>query len=115
MRYVIMACVVGAGLFTAPAALADNQDEGSTPMPPAVITTAPPPPPGMTSSSQSSVSSSNPGSGCSERLATHPNPPGFSNMFNWYNNGDVGWPFGWPGPVPPNAYPTTPPTVGCSR
>jgi hypothetical protein len=32
----------------------------------------------------------------------------------WNQNGDVGWPFGAPGPVP-FVVPSTAPTVSCSR
>ena len=32
----------------------------------------------------------------------------------WNQNGDVGWPYGFAGPVPQDI-PTTAPAVGCSR
>ena len=123
-RLLVLVFAVSAVLFASPA-LADNQGQGGqdqTPLPPAAApapaaapTTAAAPTPAPVVNTGGNVSSSNPGSGCSERLGVRDAPLAPSNMFGWGNNGDVGWPFGWPGMAPPNAIPTTAPSVVCSR
>ena len=84
-------------------------DEG-TPTPPPVNPT-----PGPVGATGGNTSGSAPGSSCSSRLTLRNVPGAPSNIYLWTTNGDAGWPFGWPGRVPQNAVPATPPTVGCSR
>ncbi|HZQ33887.1 MAG TPA: hypothetical protein VFB19_19400 [Mycobacterium sp.] len=118
------AVVAGAVLLASPA-LADQgadqgQGQGPGSGPPAAAPTVtvmatPSAAPGPVLATGGNVSSSNPGSGCSSRLGIRNAPLPPSNIYLWNASGDSGWPFGWPGMAPNNAYPTTPPSVGCSR
>ena len=122
MKAILFTAVAASAVLLASPALADDQGQNQTPLPPvaapapaAAPTPAAPPSPGPVVSTGGDVSSSSPGSGCSERLGIRNAPAGPSNIFGWGNNGDVGWPFGWPGMAPVNAVPTAAPSVGCSR
>ena len=113
--------LAASAVLLASPALADNQQQNQTPLPPAAapstttVMATPTPTPGPVANTGGVASGSNPGSSCSQRLGTRNIPAGPSNIFSWSNNGDVGWPFGWPGRVAFNTIPTTAPSVGCSR
>jgi len=122
VKAILFTALAASAVLLASPALADNQGgQDQTPLPPAAapstttVMATPPPAPGPVVNTGGSVSGSNPGSGCSERLGIRNAPLGPSNTFNWSNNGDAGWPFGWPGRVAFNTIPTTAPNVGCSR
>lgn len=125
MKAVLFTAVAASAVLFAGPALADQgadqgQGQGQTSGPPAAAPTVtvmatPPPAPGPVLATGGNVSGSNPGSGCSSRLAIRNAPNGPSNIYLWQASGDTGWPFGWPGMAPNNAVPTTPPNVGCSR
>ena len=122
MKAMLFTGLAASAVLLASPALADEQGgQDQTPVPPAAepstttVMATPAPPPGPVVNTGGNVSSSSPGSGCSERLGTRNAPAGPSNSFVWSNNGDAGWPFGWPGRVAFNPIPTTAPSVGCSR
>lgn len=121
MKAILFTGLAASAVLLASPALADNQGQDQTPLPPAAapstttVMATPTPPPGPVVNTGGNESGSNPGSGCSERLGIRNAPAGPSNSFLWTNNGDAGWPFGWPGRVAFNTIPTTPPSVGCSR
>lgn len=73
-----------------------------------------PPTPGPVVNTGGNVSGSSPGSSCVPRLGLRAPSYVPSGTYNWAQNGDAGWPFGWPGLslLTPQ---TTPPIVGCSR
>lgn len=117
MKAILFTALAASAVLLASPALADDQGgQDQTPLPPAAAPApAAPPTPGPVVNTGGNVSGSNPGSSCSERLGIRNAPAGPSNTFNWSNNGDAGWPFGWPGRVAFNVVPTTAPSVGCSR
>lgn len=108
MKTLIAAVLTALSIWGAAVALADNGG-GSTPTAPP----APPTPSPVVATGGASGGTS-PGSSCVPRLGLRNLPAAQSPVMLWNQNGDVGWPFGSPGPVPFNV-PTTAPTVGCSR
>ena len=122
MKAILYTGLAASAVLLASPALADNQDQNQTPLPPpaaapstTTVMATPTPTPGPVGNTGGVINGSNPGSSCAERLGTRNVPAGPSNIFGWSNNGDVGWPFGWPGRVAFNTIPTTAPSVGCSR
>jgi hypothetical protein len=123
VKAILYTGLAASAVFLASPALADNQTQDQTPLPPpaaaapstTTVMATPTPTPGLVGNTGGANSSSNPGSSCSQRLNIRNQPPGPSNIYLWTSNGDVGWPFGWPGRVAFNAIPTTAPSVGCSR
>ena len=120
MKAILFTAVAGSAVLLASPALADNQ--GQTPLPPAATpapaaapTPTPTATPGPVGSTGDSVSSSNPGSSCSQRLGVRNAPAGPSALDAWSSSSINGWPGDWPGAAPANAAPTTAPSVGCSR
>jgi hypothetical protein len=99
----VVAAAVVAGSWLAPPASADA---GSSP--PA------PPTPAPVVATGGANTGTNPGSSCVPHLGLRNQPLPQSPVMLWNQNGDVGWPFGAPGPVPFNV-PSTAPTVSCSR
>jgi hypothetical protein len=108
MRTLIAVVLTAVSIWAAAVALAD-QGQSSSPSPPP----APPTPVPVVNTGGASGSTS-PGNSCVPRLGLRNMPPAQSPVMLWNQNGDVGWPFGAPGPVP-FAVPSTAPTVGCSR
>ena len=110
----------GGGGAPAPASAAPTTTSSAAPTaaaaPTSAAPTTPAPPPSAVPvlNTGGASGSSNPGSSCVPRLALRNMPPAQSPVMLWNQNGDVGWPFGAPGPVP-FAVPSTAPTVGCSR
>jgi G3E family GTPase len=120
MKAILFTAVAGSAVLLASPALADNQ--GQTPLPPAATpapaaapTPTPTATPGPVVSTGGNVSSSNPGSSCSQRLGVRNAPAGPSALDAWSSSSINGWPGDWPGAAPANAAPTTAPSVGCSR
>jgi hypothetical protein len=108
MKTLIAVVLATLSIWGAAVALAD-QNGSSTPSPPPA-----PPTPGPVVATGGASGSTNPGSSCIPRLGLRNMPPAQSPVMLWNQNGDVGWPFGSPGPVPFNV-PSAAPTVGCSR
>lgn len=120
MKAFLFTAVATSAVLLASPALADNQ--GQTPLPPvappaaaAAPTPTPTPTPGPVVATGGQVTSSNPGSTCSQRLGIRNAPTGPSAIDAWSASGINGWPGDWPGNAPGNAVPATPPAVGCSR
>jgi hypothetical protein len=108
MKTLIAAVLTALSIWGAAVALADN-GESSTPSPPPA-----PPAPAPVVATGGAGGSTSPGSSCVPRLGLRTQPLPQSPVMLWNQNGDVGWPFGAPGPVPFNV-PSTAPTVSCSR
>ena len=107
MKTLIAVVLIALSIWGAAVALADN--ESSTPSPPPA-----PPTPAPVGATGGANTGTNPGSSCVPHLGLRNQPLPQSPVMLWNQNGDVGWPFGAPGPVP-FAVPGTAPTVGCSR
>jgi hypothetical protein len=108
MKTLIAMVLTALSIWSAAVALADNGQSSTPSLPPA----PPTPTPILVTGGASGGTS--PGSSCVPRLGLRNMPPAQSPPMLWNQNGDVGWPFGSPGPVP-FAVPSTAPTVGCSR
>ena len=112
MKTLIAVVLTALSIWGAAVALADD-GESSTPSPPPA-----PPTPALVVATGGANTSTSPGSSCTPRLGLRNQAPiigsAQSPASNWSFNGDAGWPFGWPGPVPINV-PSIAPTVSCSR
>ena len=108
MKTLIAVVLTALSMWGAGVALADD-GESSTPSPPPA-----PPTPGPVVATGGANTSTNPGSSCVPHLGLRNQPLPQSPVMLWNQNGDVGWPFGAPGPVP-FVVPSTAPTVSCSR
>jgi hypothetical protein len=117
MKTLIAVVLATLSIWGAAVALADIN--GSPPLQPAPATptpTTPPPPPtpSVVVATGGAGGSTSPGNSCIPRLGLRNLPGPQDPVMLWNQNGDVGWPFGAPGPVPEDI-PTTAPSVGCSR
>jgi hypothetical protein len=108
MKTLIAVVLTALSIWGAAVALAD-QGQSSSPSPPPA-----PPTPAPVVATGGANTSTNPGSSCTPHLGLRNQPLPQSPVMLWNQNGDVGWPFGWAGPVP-FAVPSTAPNVGCSR
>jgi hypothetical protein len=116
MKTLIAVVLATLSIWAAAVALADNNN-ASPPLQPApttATTPAPPPTPSVVVATGGAGGSTNPGNSCIPRLGLRNQPGPQDPVMLWNQNGDVGWPFGAPGPVPEDV-PTTAPSVGCSR
>ena len=109
MKTLIAVALATLGIWGAAAALADNSSSSSTPTPP-----PPPPSPTQIVATGGAGGSTNPGNSCIPRLALRNVPAPQDPVMLWNQNGNIGWPYGFAGPVPQDI-PTTAPAVGCSR
>ena len=105
MKTLIAVVLTALSIWGAAVAQADQGTPSPPPAPPT------PTPIGATGGANTST---NPGSSCVPHLGLRNQPLPQSPVMLWNQNGDVGWPFGAPGPVPFNV-PSTAPTVSCSR
>jgi hypothetical protein len=110
MKAILFTALAASAVLLASPALADDQGQNQTPPPPSAAPT-----PGPVVATGGKVSSSSPGSGCSQRLGLRNAPAGPSAIDGWASSGVNGWPQGWQGIAPANAVPTSAPPIGCSR
>ena len=104
MKTLIAVVLTALSIWGAAVALADD-GESSTPSPPPA-----PPTPAPVVATGGANTGTNPGSSCIPHLGLRNQPARLGTVpgEQLATNGDAGWPFGWPGPVPSPSRPPHP-------